>query len=170
MDDEDRANELSDQIGKLMVKCMNLLSAQDPLAISYCKQQSDLADQYPQHMRMVDRLLAHDEYGIALAAFDRRKEALVEFNKEIALLHGAVKPGTLEWSTAYWHRAMIYREIGEKDRSDHDYRAAEESFRKQEHDGRPSNKMKLVLRQHAALLAAEGKNAAAQRLLAEAGK
>lgn len=44
---EDKANELSDQVGKLMVKCVNLLTAQDPLSLDYCKQQRDLADEYP---------------------------------------------------------------------------------------------------------------------------
>ena len=45
--DEDKANQLSEQVGKLMVKCVNLLTAQDPLSLDYCKQQRDLADQYP---------------------------------------------------------------------------------------------------------------------------
>ena len=47
LSDEDKANQLSDQVGKLMVKCVNLLTAQDPLSLDYCKQQRDLADQYP---------------------------------------------------------------------------------------------------------------------------
>jgi tetratricopeptide (TPR) repeat protein len=172
--DTEKANQLGDQVGKLMIKCMNLLSAQDPLALDYCKQQRDLADQYPGHLRMIDRVLAHDEYGIALAAFDRKQEALTEFNQEILLLPKALKPGTIEWSTAYWHRAMIYNQLGENERADHDYRAAEESFRKQERtqkgDVHADSKMKMVLHQHAALLKKEGKTAAAERLLAEAAK
>ena len=82
--DEDRANQLSDQVGKLMVKCVNLLTAQDPLSLDYCKQQRDLADQYPGQLRIVDRMLAHDEYGIALAAFDHKPEALAEFDRRSA--------------------------------------------------------------------------------------
>ena len=173
MTDEEKASQLSDQVGKLMVKCVNLLTAQDPLSLDYCRQQRDLAEQYPPKQRMVDRMLAHDEYGIALAAFDRKKEALVEFNEEIVLLPAAVKPGTVEWSTAYWHRAMIHSELGENDLADHDYRAAEESFRKQEQEQgeqHPDKKMRVVLRQHAALLQKEGKTDASQRLLAEAAK
>ena len=127
---EDKANELSDQVGKLMVKCVNLLTAQDPLSLDYCKQQRDLADQYPPRERMVDKMLAHDEYGIALAAFDHKKEALEEFDQEVALVPKAVKPGSPEWSTAYWHRAMIYTQMGEMDKADRDYRAAEANFRK----------------------------------------
>jgi len=174
MTDSDKANQLGDQVGKLMIKCMNLLSAQDPLALDYCKQQRDLADQYPGHLRMIDRVLAHDEYGIALAAFDRKQEALTEFNQEILLLPKALKPGTVEWGTAYWHRAMLYNQLGQNERADHDYRAAEESFRKQERaqkgDVHADGKMKMVLHQHAALLKKEGKTAAAERLLAEAAK
>jgi tetratricopeptide (TPR) repeat protein len=173
MTDEDKANQLSEQVGKLMVKCVNLLTAQDPLSLDYCKQQRDLADQYPPHQRLVDKMLAYDEYGIALAAFDHKQEALEEFNREVALVPKAVKPGSPEWSTAYWHRAMIYIQMGQNEKADHDYRAAEENFRK------PSNaadsaaaqkKRRAILRQHAALLQKEGKTEAAAHLLEEAQK
>ena len=171
--DDDKANQLSDQVGKLMVKCVNLLTAQDPLSLDYCKQQRDLADQYPPHQRLVDKMLAYDEYGIALAAFDHKQEALEEFNREVVLVPKAVKPGSPEWSTAYWHRAMIYSQMGQNDKADRDYRAAEENFRK------PSNaadsaaaqkKRRAILRQHAALLQKEGKTEAAAQLLQEAQK
>jgi tetratricopeptide (TPR) repeat protein len=170
---EDKANELSEQVGKLMVKCVNLLTAQDPLSLDYCKQQRDLADQYPPRQRMVDKMMAHDEYGIALAAFDHKKEALEEFNEEVALVPKAVKPGSAEWSTAYWHRAMIYNQLGEIDKADRDYRAAEENFRKASltSDAQSAEKKRrMILRQHAALLQKEGKTEAAQRLLQEASK
>ena len=173
MSDDDKANELSDQVGKLMVKCVNMLTAGDPLSLDVCKQQRDLAEQYPPHLRLVDKVMAHDEYGIALAAFDRKNEALDEFDKEIALMPQAVKLGSQEWSMAYWHRAMVYSQMGQSERADRDYRAAEESFRKQqreegaEHAGQ---KMKTVLRQHAALLKKEGKTEMAQQLLEEAAK
>ena len=173
MSDEDKANQLSDQVGKLMVKCVNLLTAQDPLSLDYCKQQRDLADQYPPHLRMTDKMLAHDEYGIALAAFDHKKEALEEFDREVLLLPKAVKPGSTEWSTAYWHRAMIYSELGDSAHADHDYWEAEDSLRKEqktEGGSHPNKKMRSVLRQHAALLLKEGKPDAAQKLLAEAAQ
>src|SRR6202041_1178305 len=173
MSDEDKANQLSEQVGKLMVKCVNLLTAQDPLSLDYCKQQRDLAEQYPPHQRLMDKMMAHDEYGIALAAFDHKQEALEEFNQEVALVPKAVKPGSPEWSTAYWHRAMIYTQMGQDEKADRDYRAAEENFRK------PSNaadsaagqkKRRAVLRQHAALLEKEGKPEAAHQLRLEAAK
>lgn len=173
MTDEEKANELSEQVGKLMVKCVNLLTAQDPASLDYCKQQRDLAEQYPPRQRVVDKMLAHDEYGIALAAFDHQRDALVEFDEEIALLPKAVKPGTVEWSTAYWHRAMAHSQLGEYSLADRDYRAAEESLRKHEReqgDQHPGTKMKMVLRQHAMVLRQEGKPDAAQKLLAEAAK
>jgi tetratricopeptide (TPR) repeat protein len=173
LSDEDKANELSEQVGKLMVKCVNLLTAQDPQSLDYCKQQRDLADQYPPHLRLVDKMMAHDEYGIALAAFDHKEEALEEFDREIILVPKAVKPGSAEWSTAYWHRAMIYTELGQIDKADHDYRSAEENFRKASAnpDGESvEKKRRMILRQHAALLQKEGKTEAAHQLLLEAAK
>ena len=171
--DEDKANELSEQVGKLMVKCVNLLTAEDPQSLDYCKQQRDLADQYPPHQRLVDKMMAHDEYGIALAAFDHKEEALQEFDREIVLVPQAVKPGSPEWSTAYWHRAMIYTQLGQIDKADHDFRSAEENFRKAStgSDSESSEKKRrIILRQHAALLEKEGKTEAAHQLLQEAAK
>ena len=118
-------------------------------------------------------MMAHDEYGIALAAFDHKKEALEEFNREVALVPKAVKPGSPEWSTAYWHRAMIYAQMGATDKADRDYRAAEENFRKPSQPGGRrggEKKRRAILRQHAALLQKEGKTEAAHRLLEEAAK
>src|ERR1700722_19334383 len=171
MSDEDKANQLSEQVGKLMVKCVNLLTAQDPLSLDYCKQQRDLADQYPPRFRLVDKMMAHDEYGIALAAFDHKQEALEEFNQEVLLVPKAVKPGSPEWSTAYWHRAMLYAQMGETDKADRDYRAAEANFRKPpppEDAASAAKKRRTILRQHAAMLQKEGKTEAAHQLLQEA--
>ena len=171
--DDDKANQLSDQVGKLMVKCVNLLTAQDPLSLDYCKQQRDLADQYPPHMRLLDKMMAHDEYGIALAAFDHKQEALEEFDREVVLVPKAVKPGSAEWSTAYWHRAMIYTQMGQMDKADRDYRAAEQNFRKPSPTAESASverKRRTILRQHAALLEKEGKPEAAHQLLQEAAK
>jgi len=171
--DEDKANELSEQVGKLMVKCVNLLTAEDPQSLDYCKQQRDLADQYPPHQRLVDKMMAHDEYGIALAAFDHKEEALQEFDREIVLVPQAVKPGSPEWSTAYWHRAMIYTQLGQIDKADHDFRSAEENFRKASAGSDSESaekKRRIILRQHAALLEKEGKTEAAHQLLQEAAK
>jgi tetratricopeptide (TPR) repeat protein len=173
MSDEDKANLLSEQVGKLMVKCVNLLTAQDPLSLDYCKQQRDLADQYPPQLGLVDKMMAHDEYGIALAAFDHKQEALEEFNQEVLLVPKAVKPGSPEWSTAYWHRAMLYVQMGETDKADRDYRAAEENFRKPppaEDAASAAKKRRTILRQHAAMLQKEGKTEAANQLLQEASR
>jgi tetratricopeptide (TPR) repeat protein len=173
MTDEDKANQLSEQVGKLMVKCVNLLTAQDPMSLDYCKQQRDLAEQYPPHQRLLDKMLAYDEYGIALAAFDHKQEALEEFDHEVALVPKAVKPGSPEWSTAYWHRAMIYIQMGQNEKADRDYRAAEENFRKPStaaDSAAAQKKRRAILRQHAALLQKEGKTEAAAKLLEEAQK
>src|SRR5271170_1642181 len=173
MSDEDKANQLSDQVGKLMVKCVNLLTAQDPLSLDYCKQQRDLAEQYPPKLRLVDRMMAHDEYGIALAAFDHQPEALEEFNQEILIVPKAVKPGSPQWSVAYWHRAMLYAQMGQTDKADRDYRAAEENFRKpsqSDDSAAVAKKRRAILRQHAAMLQKEGKTEAAQQLLQEGSR
>jgi tetratricopeptide (TPR) repeat protein len=124
-------------------------------------------------MRLLDKMMAHDEYGIALAAFDHKEEALEEFNREVALVPKAVKPGSPEWSTAYWHRAMIYTQMGAMDKADRDYRAAEENFRKPSPTSDAAavdKKRRAILRQHAALLQKEGKTEAAHQLLQEAAK
>jgi tetratricopeptide (TPR) repeat protein len=122
---------------------------------------------------MLDRMMAHDEYGIALAAFDHKQEALEEFDREVTLVPKAVKPGSPEWSTAYWHRAMIYTQMGQNDKADRDYRAAEENFRKASNTSDTAaaqKKRRAILRQHAALLQKEGKTEAAAQLLQEAQK
>jgi tetratricopeptide (TPR) repeat protein len=171
--DEDKANELSEQVGKLMVKCVNLLTAQDPQSLDYCKQQRDLADQYPPHQRLVDKMMAHDEYGIALAAFDHKQEALAEFDIEVGLAPKALKAGSPEWSTAYQHRAMIYAQMGENEKAERDYHAAEENLRKPlpaADAAAVDKKRRAILRQHAALLQKEGKTEAAHKLLLEAQK
>jgi tetratricopeptide (TPR) repeat protein len=173
MSDEDKANLLSEQVGKLMVKCVNLLTAQDPLSLDYCKQQRDLADQYPLQLRLVDKMMAHDEYGIALAAFDHKQEALEEFNQEVLLVPKAVQAGSAGWSTAYWHRAMLYAQMGQTDQADRDYRAAEENLRKPSQSEDPAavaKKRRAILRQHAAMLQKEGKTEAAHQLLQEAAR
>jgi Flp pilus assembly protein TadD len=122
---------------------------------------------------MVDKMMAHDEYGIALAAFDHKQEALTEFDTEVGLVPKAVKPGSPEWSTAYWHRAMIYTQMGQNDKADRDYRVAEENLRKPYPNADAATvekKRRAILRQHAAMLQKEGKTEAAHKLLLEAAK
>lgn len=171
--EEERENQLSEQVNKLMVQCANMLASRDPLSLETCKQQRDLADQYPGHRLMVDRILAHDEYGIALAVFDKKQDALAEFSEEIRLLPIALKPGAVAWSTAYWHRAMIYSQLNDFRHADLDYRAAENSFRREqrtEGSHGPSARMRSVLRQHATLLEKQGRPAESQKLLKEANQ
>jgi hypothetical protein len=68
---------------------------------------------------------------------------------------------------------MIYTQLGEIDKADRDYRAAEANFRKASFNSEePSaeKKRRAILRQHAALLQKEGKTEAAHQLLEEAAK
>ena len=69
---------------------------------------------------------------------------------------------------------MLYAQLGQNDKADHDYRAAEANFRNKPSelaDPRAAEKKRrLILRQHAALLQKEGKTEAAHQLLLEASK
>jgi hypothetical protein len=68
---------------------------------------------------------------------------------------------------------MLYSQLGQPDKADHDYRAAEDNFRKPAFatgDASAEKKRRAILRQHAALLQKEGKTDAAHRLLEEAAK
>jgi len=68
---------------------------------------------------------------------------------------------------------MLYSQLGQPDKADHDYRAAEENFRKPALDTATHRRRRNAgpfLRQHAALLQKEGKTDAAHRLLEEAAK
>jgi hypothetical protein len=68
---------------------------------------------------------------------------------------------------------MIYNQMGQNDKADRDYRAAEANFRKPFPTGDSSaaeKKRRTILRQHAALLEKEGKPEAAHQLRLEAEK
>jgi hypothetical protein len=68
---------------------------------------------------------------------------------------------------------MIYTQMGQNDKADRDYRAAEENFRKAPKatgTAAVEKKRRTILRQHAALLQKEGKTEAAAQLLQEAQK
>jgi len=72
----------------------------------------------------------------------------------VTLVPKAVKPGSPEWSTAYWHRAMIYSQMGQNDKAERDYRAAEKKIfaRRRRLPTPPQLRRdrRLFLRQHAA--------------------
>jgi hypothetical protein len=59
------------------------------------------------------RIVADDEYGIALLAVAHQpKQALPFLDREIALLPAStVKPDSLQWAVAFWHRATAYQQL-----------------------------------------------------------
>jgi hypothetical protein len=92
--------------------CTELLQAQDAKAVAACKAQLDEAESAPATERMA-RIVADDEYGIALLAVAHQpKQALPFLDREIALLpESTVKPDSLQWAVAFWHRATAYQQL-----------------------------------------------------------
>lgn len=111
--------------------CTELLQAQDVKAIAACKAQLDQAESGPSTERMA-RMVANDEYGIALLADAHQpKQALVAFDREIALLPAStVKPDSLQWAVAFWHRATAYQQLSQWARAEGDLATAEDTLTK----------------------------------------
>jgi tetratricopeptide (TPR) repeat protein len=109
--------------------CTELLQAQDVKAIAACKAQLDEAESGPSTERMA-RIVANDEYGIALLAEAHEpKQALDAFDREIALLPAStVKPDSLQWAVAFWHRATAYQQLGQWEHAAGDLVTAEDTF------------------------------------------
>ncbi len=96
--------------------CTQLLQAGDAKAVAACKAQLDEAESGPASERMA-RIVADDEYGVALLAVAHQpKQSLDPFDREIALLPAStVKPDSLEWAVAFWHRATAYQQLEQWD-------------------------------------------------------
>jgi hypothetical protein len=107
--------------------CTELL--QDARAVAACKNQLDQAESAPTTERMA-RIVAGDEYGVALLAIAHEpKRALDPFDREIALLPAStVKPDSLQWAVAFWHRGTAYQQIGQWDHAAGDLKTAEDTF------------------------------------------
>jgi hypothetical protein len=109
--------------------CTALLQAQDAKAVAACKAQLDEAESAPVTERM-SRIVADDEYGVALLAVAHQpKEALDAFDRGIALLPAStVKPDSLQWAVAFWHRATAYQQLGQWEQAAGDLGTAEDTF------------------------------------------
>src|ERR1700733_16156961 len=92
--------------------CTQLLQAGDAKAVAACKAQLDAAESGPASERL-PRIVADDEYGVALLAVAHQpKQSLDPFDREIALLPAStVKPYTLEWVMAFWHRSTDLQQL-----------------------------------------------------------
>lgn len=158
-------------------QCTDLLRVQDPKSVAACKAQLDQAEAGPSSELMA-RLVANDEYGIALLAIAHEpKQSLNPFDREIQMLpQSTVKPDSLQWAAAYWHRATAYQQLGQFDFAAKDLTTAEETLQKAATASASASQKaehfqdlrKQVLTQHAAMLEQQGKHAEAQKLLVHA--
>jgi hypothetical protein len=155
--------------------CTRLLQAGDGKAIAACKAQLDAAESGPPSERMA-RIVADDEYGVALLAVAHQpRQSLDPFDHEISLLPAStVKPDSLQWAVAYWHRATAYQQLQQWEMAANDLKTAEDTFTSAiaatSSDAPRAEHFKQlrqrVRKQHADILERQGKHAEAQRLLA----
>jgi hypothetical protein len=152
-----------------------LLQAGDAKAVAACKAQLDDAERAPATERMA-RIVAQDEYGVALLGVAHQpKQSLGPFDREIALLPGStVKPDSLQWAVAFWHRATAYQQLAQWEQADRDLKTAEDTFSSAITAAGGNAAMaehfrqlrQRVRKQRADVLERQGKHSQAQRLLA----
>jgi hypothetical protein len=155
--------------------CTELLQAQNAKAVAACKAQLDEAESAPANERMA-RIVADDDYGVALLAVAHQpKQALVVFDREMALLPAStVKPDSLQWAVAFWHRATAYQQLNQWAHAASDLTTAEDTFTRaisaaggdDARAGHYTELRKRVRAQHANVLNRMGKHREAQRILA----
>ena len=155
--------------------CTQLLQAGDAQAVAACKAQFDEAERGPASERMA-RIVADDEYGLALLAIAHEpKQSLEAFDRGIALLPAStVKPDSLQYAVAYWHRATAYQQLSQWEQAGADLKTADDTFTKAiaaaAGDSTLTEHFKQlrqrVRKQHADVLERQGKHSEAQRLLA----
>jgi hypothetical protein len=155
--------------------CTQLLQAQDVRAVAACKAQLDEAENGPASERMA-RIVGYDEYGVALLAIAHQpRQSLDPFDRGIALLPAStVKPDSLQWAVAFWHRATAYQQLKQWERASADLKTAEDTFTSAIAAAGGDDTLaehfrqlrRQVRKQHADVLEHEGKHSEAQRLLA----
>jgi tetratricopeptide (TPR) repeat protein len=155
--------------------CTQLLQAQDARAVAACKSQFDEAERGPTTERMA-RIVADDEYGLALLAVAHEpKQSLEAFNRGIALLPAStVKPDSLQYAVAFWHRATAYQQLRQWEQAGADLKTAEDTFSKAIAAAAGNSTLtehfkqlrERVRKQRADVLEHQGKHSEAQRLLA----
>jgi hypothetical protein len=152
-----------------------LLQAQDAKAVATCKAELDEAEKAPASEHM-GRIVARDEYGVALLAVAHKpRESLEAFDGAVGLLPvSTVKPDSLHWAVIFWHRATAYQQLKEWERAAGDLKTAENTFTAAitAADGNVAlaehfrQLRQQVRKQHADVLEHQGKHSEAQRLLA----
>lgn len=155
--------------------CTQLLQAGDARAVAACKAQFDEAERGPASERMA-RIVADDEYGLALLAVAHEpKQSLEAFDRGIALLPAStVKPDSLQYAVAFWHRATAYQQLSQWELAGDDLKTAEDAFTKaiaaapgdSTLTGHFKQLRQRVRKQHADVLERQGRHSEAQRLSA----
>ena len=155
--------------------CTELLHAQSAKALAACKAQLDEAESAPAN-ELLARIIADDDYGVALLAVGHQpKQALAVFDREMALLPAStVKPDSLQWAVAFWHRATAYQQLGQWAHAAGDLSTAEDTLTKAIAAAAGNEAMaqhfaelrQRVRAQHATVLNRMGKHREAQRVLA----
>jgi hypothetical protein len=109
--------------------CTQLLQGQDARAVAACKAQLDEAESAPASERMA-RIVANDEYGVALLAVAHEpKQSLEAFDRGIALLPAStVRPDSLQYAVAFWHRATAYQQLHHWEQAAADLKTAEDAL------------------------------------------
>jgi hypothetical protein len=155
--------------------CTQWLQAGDARAVAACKAQFDEAERGSATERMA-RIVADDEYGLALLAVAHEpKQSLDAFNRGIALLPAStVKPDSLQYAVAFWHRATAYQQLSQWEQAAADLKTADDTFTKAiaaaSGDSTLAEHFKQfrqrVRKQRAEVLDHQGKHSEARRLLA----
>jgi hypothetical protein len=155
--------------------CTQWLQAGDARAVAACKAQFDEAERAPATERMA-RIVADDEYGLALLAVGHEpKQSLDPFNLGIALLPAStVKPDSLQYAVAFWHRATAYQQLSQWEQAAADLKTADDTFTKAIAAASGDSTLvehfkhfrQRVRQQRADVLEHQGKHNEAQRLLA----
>ena len=114
------AKQLSPTLG---FPCPNAYAHHEAAAVELCKQQ--LQDvQKARASTDVERLMAHDEYGLALLDAHQSKPATAEFSEAIKLATQVLHPTDPEVAYIYLHRAAAEKQLADSTASEQDLNKA----------------------------------------------
>jgi len=172
---ERKEEEVFAQIAPLLAQCVRLwqksaTAVNLPAAVDACGRRAELLDQLSAHRDSIERLEAHDDYGLALLDFAHLpKDALAQFEIEIGLLEETRTATHREYAEAYLHRGQAHMRMEEYTQAEEDFSAAENQdalAEKEAPEGNWNAKtfLKEIVATHLQLLEVEGKHDEAQRL------
>jgi hypothetical protein len=174
---ESEEEKLEGENSRNMTQCQVLWESHDlagdiPASVEACRKLVEFLDRNPAFRGPVDRIAAHDNYGLALLDFAHQpKKALEQFEAEIGLLPKMFSANDQEYIAGICHRGRAYMALGENARAEQDLSAAENSsvLGGKEHPSAAQNYKelrKMVVASHVQLLDQEGKHIEAQKLRA----